>query len=406
MSPARQSGFSRREQEGFEGQRVPFRVLTRHPPRARASGILGHLGMAERFPSQRIGWLFAACSALACGDEAVDLDAIISELGSHGPNGVGFASLTLKYQPPLGATERSLPTLVWYPARTDASMSPASYVFRTSELARLGAPALRSAPRPLIVFSHGHQAYAAAASRLLEHFASHGYVAVAPTHTDDTFLDPAERGTDIYYLRALDISAVLDHAAEIEAIAGPLNDQRLVFGHSFGGYTAYALMGAGFDVERLRSKCRDAPASLEICSRFDAPRQSIFANGLSDERISGAVAIDPGDFELFGVEGMSAIRRPVLHLSAERSEPDEYEGAKGANADAVRLKLVGGDHNDFIDACQDGILIRCSELAPAEVHRAVKVYSLAFTEHVLGNERAAALLNGNHPVSSVLVVSK
>ena len=194
--------------------------------------------------------LFAlACGTSGCGgDPEVDLAA----LSAPGPHAVGHRILSVSYEPPLGGSRR-LAVNVWYPAEAVEGERPI-YVLRSSEVAVSDAPPMALGPRPVLAFSHGHQAYAAAMSDLMEHVASHGYLAVAPTHTGNTFLDGAARETDIYYLRALDVSASLDHLERLEddPLAGRLGAQIAVAGHSFGGYTSFALGGARDPIDALR----------------------------------------------------------------------------------------------------------------------------------------------------------
>jgi predicted dienelactone hydrolase len=199
-----------------------------------------------------------------CGAELDPVDRAAA-LGAPGPFAVGFVTAEASYRRPLDDHERTLPLLVWYPAAPGASGARPSYLLRSSEVAVVDAPpAPAEAPRPVVVFSHGHQAYAAAMSYLMEHLASHGYVVVAPTHVGNTSFDPASRSTDIYYLRPLDLSAALDALPGLEGRVGPVARRALAVGHSFGGYTAYLVGGARHDLARLGPACASEEAPREF----------------------------------------------------------------------------------------------------------------------------------------------
>lgn len=113
---------------------------------------------------------------------------------------------------------------------------------------------LKPGPNPVIVFSHGGGCAKDTYSRLADHWASHGYVVIAPLHSDSRSLGFSFAGTDsdvilqVVYSRRLDMRHILDSLDTIEALvpelAGRLDRQRLVAaGHSMGGATAMAVTG-------------------------------------------------------------------------------------------------------------------------------------------------------------------
>jgi predicted dienelactone hydrolase len=351
------------------------------------------------------GLALASAALPGCGEPAAPAD-LAAELAAPGPHAVGFLTAEFTYPHPLDGSPREVTLLAWYPAAPGAAGERPSYLLRTSDRAVVDAPpAADPAPRPLVVFSHGHQAYAAAMSHLSEHLASHGHVVLAPTHTGNTLLDPATRTTDIYYLRPLDVSGALDAARDLAPRVGPVAREALVVGHSFGGYTAYLTGGARHDVARLGPACAGGDGPAELCSRYDAAVEARLATGFRDARVKGVVGVDPGDFPLLGAAGVAALEVPVLHLTAEGSEPDPYPAALPAGR--VALRLAGGAHNDFVDACGEGVLIRCSSLPAAPVRRAVQVFVAAFSAKVLGGDgRFDPVLSGEVEVSPLLGVAR
>jgi predicted dienelactone hydrolase len=116
---------------------------------------------------------------------------------------------------------------------------------------------VRDGKFPLIVFSHGNGGLRNQNSFWCDHMASHGYVVAAPDHTGNSRVTVVEgrlvlynpNGTDASaHHRPRDLSFVIDRMAamnrgEDSRFAGRLDMERIgVAGHSFGGYTAAAVI--------------------------------------------------------------------------------------------------------------------------------------------------------------------
>jgi predicted dienelactone hydrolase len=107
-------------------------------------------------------------------------------------------------------------------------------------------------PFPVIVWSHGAGGSKDNYLTLMEHWASHGYVTIQPTHSDSRSL--AARFTDPvnfrdWQSRPADVTFILDSFAELAAkepaLAGKLDGKHIgVGGHSFGANTAQLIGGA------------------------------------------------------------------------------------------------------------------------------------------------------------------
>lgn len=349
---------------------------------------------------------FVLVGLWACGGEdQVPVDPAI--LLAPGPHPVGYRLTEVTYQPPLSTTPRRLAVHVWYPATAKGEERPI-YVVRKSEVATVDAAPAELGPLPVVLYSHGHQAYATVMSQVMEHWASHGYLVIAPTHSGNTFLDGDDRQTDIYYLRPLDLSATLDHfqALQGDPLSGRTSERIAISGHSFGGYTAFALGGAQYPVDALDAGCAAGTTSAGFCSTLDPQSRALFAAGFADPRFSAILSFDPGDFGLFGSGGVAQIQSPVLQVVAEGSgfapgdpSTDPYWAALHGDQD-LHLFLRGGEHNDFTDSCGSGVSIRCSTLVPAEVIKPLAGYALAFLERVLrGRGDHTSVLDGTTALS-------
>jgi predicted dienelactone hydrolase len=133
---------------------------------------------------------------------------------------------------------------------------------------------------PLIVFSHGFGGSKDAFSTVGQHWASHGYVVIHPSHADGPGRRDGDRDAggatparlrtgwlvgqlndpDRIADRVADIALVLDSLPEIAeatpALVGRIDAERIgVGGHSFGAYTAMLIGGVTVDLggERERS---------------------------------------------------------------------------------------------------------------------------------------------------------
>ncbi|MFB2837690.1 alpha/beta hydrolase [Aerosakkonemataceae cyanobacterium BLCC-F167] len=185
-----------------------------------------------------------------------------------------------------------------------------------------------SQPAPVVVISHGLGSDPKAFSYLGEHLASHGFVAVLPQHigSDATrrqalLLGITRSSVDRreFVDRPLDVKYTLDELERLSRseLAGKINLQQIgVIGHSFGGYTALALVGAKFNQARIAQECNDRQITLNAsyflqCLAVDLPP---LTENLSDPRIKAAIALNPLTSIVFGPEGMSKIQAPTMIL--------------------------------------------------------------------------------------------
>lgn len=331
-------------------------------------------------------------------------------LPNPGAYGVGYTTSALTFADPVSGEDRSLYLAWWYPSSEDTA--EAEILYRTPPNS---AGAVAEAPPldgtwPVVVFSHGHQAFAEASGRLMAHFASHGWLVVAPDHTDNTFTDGDNRTTEIYAQRPLDVSAVLDH---LEAGGHPLADQAdlsavVAVGHSFGGYTLFALAGATYDLDTLLPQCEAGTGPSSFCSTMTDDLAARLAAGFSDDRVDAWMPMAPGDQQLFGEAGLGGLSAPVLLLSGDldprvTDNPDRYWAAmdRGEHRHVV---VAGGGHQTFTDYSEaleviDGLIDK--ETGWALTH----AYTLAFARrHALGDEAVQPVLDGELEIAAEATV--
>ncbi len=319
-----------------------------------------------------------------------------------GPWSVGHQDTSVVYADTVASEpgDRTLHVSTWYPT-TATSGEDASYFGGAivAEGVWQDAP-VAAGPFPVVVFSHGHQAYAEASSFLMEHLASHGWIVVAPDHFGNTTLDGSDRVTEIYAQRPHDISAVLDW---VDAGTFPTTDTRVAMGHSFGGYTVLALLGATYAPEAL--DCPDPTTAF--CSTMTPALRAMFEQGFAEPRFGSALIMAPGDFGLFRAAGIGAVTRPTFLMTGTEDQPpgsevdDLWAALRGDGA--RRLTLEGAGHQSFTDFADTMEDVTMSAEAG---FRILDVYGLAWARAADGDPDVAPLLDGELAVAREATIAR
>lgn len=299
------------------------------------------------------------------------------------------------------------PVQAWYPSATaDGGLHTYDDVFEASALDEPAADC--ASPRPVALFSHGNGGIRWQSVFLTERLASRGWVVVAPDHVRNTFFDEdGDAMAELVARRPLDIAESFDWLLEVASAAGgPLEGcvdpdaGYAMIGHSFGGYTAYAVAGATLDAEATAAWCADNGGWLcDEVATWSAETGLVSAD-LSDPRAWAAVPMTPAGYEAL-VSGYANISVPVLTLGGGRDTltPMEtvtpmYEALTGAPWRALG-ELVDAGHYTFSDACD---LLPTYEdcappfLDPAEAHPLINTVTTAFLDMQRGNAEAEAWL--------------
>jgi dienelactone hydrolase len=157
-------------------------------------------------------------------------------------------------------------------------------------------------PFPIIVWSHGALGSKDGYAVLTDHWASHGYVVIQPTHADSRQLGGTLRDMRVlrgWQARPGDISFVLDSLAVLPehapALAGKLDASRVgVGGHSFGAHTAQ-LIGGVVAVTRAGER------------------------SFADERVAAVMVLSgQGPGEMLTERSWRNVTRPMLVMSGSR----------------------------------------------------------------------------------------
>ncbi len=383
--------------------------------------VLDAAGDAARQPDLSVG-----TPPDAAADAEPDAAAPPAELDDPGPFGVGFRLDEVTYESPEGP--RTLRLAVWYPTLDTEGFAAryASLVTRP-EVLHDSAPAIEG-EAPLMLFSHGSQGIAEQSYFLTEFFASHGWVIVSPDHPGNTFIDNSGPIYVQVEYRPRDIEKTLDHILNLPAedpLAGHVSDEQILMaGHSFGGYTALAFGGARLPIQEVVDRCEALEEELNeegLCEFAAAANERLTADPVADPRVKAIISMTPV-WARFFEGGLDAIGRPVLLMTGERDTqlPNEEEGdpiwAWLGGPDDIRLDVENAGHLSFSDFCSllGGLGERVADagcgadfIQLPRLHRVVKAWSMAFaSRHVLGGEHGAALLDGELSLDDAVRVSR
>ncbi len=272
--------------------------------------------------------------------------AAIDPIGT-GPYGVGVQTITIVDE----SRNRPLTVDVWFPLIDATRADPARYTFITGdyfESPRALDASVDSAstdgPFPLVLYSHGSGGSRYIHSDYTETIASHGYVVAAPDHTGNTSVEQvlgiSDRPAVVAFNRPLDMAAVLDalvagtgEAADYTALIDP--DRVAATGHSFGGFTTYA-MASGYENDL---------GSVPPDPRIDALIPLAPAVG------------DGGAQSLLTTERLGSIELPTMIIVGTDDkttpvDPNVETAWQASNATPhYRVELVAAEHQTFTDLC-------------------------------------------------------
>lgn len=253
----------------------------------------------------RTAFLFLSLGSwtMGCGPSTDDTATLENETPNYREAGL-FTPGTLESEM-VGSTGETIRLQVWYPS-TEEPGDGVRYDALWSGAATEGLTPDCSQQRPVLVFSHGWGGIRWQSAFLTEHLASHGYVVIAPDHTHNTFLDDDSAYFDtVVVRRPIDVADsfdwLLDQSANDSSSLADCVDPNggfAISGHSFGGYTSFAVAGAGVH-DPFSDKLLD----------------------LSDDRVWATLALAPWDVDdVLTTETMASVDTPVMTLSGKLDE--------------------------------------------------------------------------------------
>lgn len=298
---------------------------------------------------------------------------------------------------------RLLRTEIWYPA--DQESPGPTTAPRPGNMPAVASRAVRDARVapgrfPWIVFSHGLLAIREQSTFLTEHLASHGYIVIAPDHQHNTARDfkPKEvfqSGID----RPKDVSLLMDRMLAKSRDPDDPFHQRLeeadvaVMGHSYGGYTALAVGGAGVNGVEVARRMRQPQAARE----YD----------FTDPRPKAVVAYAPVGPPVFTARGLERLRKPTLVFAGTFDEVTPLEQHQRPifehlGGPSILATIEGGTHYSFNNAELSRLVQIFIKNKPtitrADSDRIVLRVTLAFLDrYLLGSKRWQEYLEAEEP---------
>ncbi|MFL6134767.1 MAG: alpha/beta hydrolase family protein [Nocardioidaceae bacterium] len=280
------------------------------------------------------------------------------------------------WYPAVGATAETATITYTAPNKFGEQITPGEEITSVGRALADGRPDTTGGPYPLVVFSHGFALSPIVYSTLVEHYASQGYVVLAPEHNES--FDGSLTGFWKELIdRPVDIRRTIDHAEQLsrsgEPLAGMIDlDDVAVVGHSYGGYTALAAAGAQFDFAAYKDRCAalaaDDPLNF-FCAPLSNESDMAMRAGLDevpsglwpsfgDPRITAAISL-AGDAYLFDQRGLAELEVPVMAMGGTIDEGTPYTwGAKltydhAGSKEKTLITFPGAGHFLFLDPCEN-----------------------------------------------------
>ncbi|WAM22912.1 alpha/beta hydrolase family protein [Myxococcus sp. NMCA1] len=326
-----------------------------------------------------------------------------SRQGADAAFAVGFTTRTFED----AARQRSLKTVVWYPAPPGSPMveHTASPIF-VPFVAAKDAPVSDARERwPLVVLSHGNGGAAVNMSWFGAHLAAHGFIVVSVDHPGNTYGDTSPEGYVRGWERPQDFTALLDGLLK-DAVWGPRVDAERVgaAGHSMGGYTALALAGARLNLSPIANLCtapetREHPGCDELrdvdYSHIDL---AVARASYKDSRVRAAISMAPGMAGTYEARDVADIDVPVMLVLAKGDElmPHAQHGLHLAKLQpgATTVVLDDAAHFTFLPECTElGFKVAamlCRDATPgtrAASQARTRAEAVAFFQRVLSAQR-------------------
>ena len=262
----------------------------------------------------------------------------------------------------------------------------------------------------MLLNTHGNGGVRYQSLSVAEFFASHGWLVAAPDHVDNTAFDMVEDWPRIATRRPLDIADTFDWLVAESGdagsrLAGCIDPSAgyAVMGHSFGGFTTFAVAGASLDMEVIDADCASStdpdPGCDEIAEWLDEnPGDRLLDQ--SDPRAWAAVPWAPAWHEAFG-GSIADVDLPTLVIGADRDSLTSWEDAVEPAYRELTVTprhlagLLDAGHYSFTDIC--GMLPDIiGENGCSDEYRdfdqvlvTTRILSMAFLRTVQGDELAA-----------------
>ncbi len=372
-----------------------------------------------RMAGRSLQTFWVALLSFACGPDSQDGEGAdeVDPLGwsvlEPGIFGVGHRLTETTHTDPMGISV-TIPIDIWYP--TDATAGEPAVYFGVVEDPQSFSEVAPSEPvhrdgYPVLVFSHGSNLYGGSSAYLMRHFASHGWIAVAPTHVGNTMTEfgggdcesevASCRSMDVWVQRPHNTMAALDALSNDETLGDKANTDAVVLaGFSYGAYDAWARIGGVI----ARSTIVDACEENAFDGGCTEDGIDALATNLFDERVVAAIPIAGAHAFPFEANGRAGLSTPVMQISGTADDDNpQWVWDNSANTSMDWVSIEAGCHQMFS-------LGGCSQIDAEDGFDMVEAYSFAFARHHLladDSEQSMGLLDGTtQPWEAVTIKRK
>jgi len=257
--------------------------------------------------------------------------------------------------------QRPLVVRIWYPAAASATETRVVYARIYAGHAALDADYSEgNLRRPLIVLSHGDRGGNTDQSWLAERLARGGYIVAAVAHWLNTTDNSVPEETVRAWHRPVDVSFVLTALLNDPVWKVRIDSNRVgVAGHSTGGYTALALLGARYNGTQMAAYCQ-GPLRGPDCDLIKGANIATidFSDSSElyiDNRVKAAFVMAPALGQAIDKESLAQITTPVHIVYAKDDEllKPNLNAVYYANAipKAESSALDAGGHFVFLPKC-------------------------------------------------------
>lgn len=220
---------------------------------------------------------------------------------------------------------------------------------------------------PLVVLSHGSGGNNTSLAWLADKLVQQGMVVVAANHPGSTTGDSIPAQSAQLWLQTEDISFIISSLLSDPRWKSALDEQAIgVIGHSKGGYSAIAALGATLSRPYFIASCQQQPdqPNCQFYTRAGVKLDQLSADKLegnyADKRLRFAIALDPGMIPFYQKSSLLHLSAPLLLINAgyfiSPSESLNLGGAtwvKQLNQPGITaVTLTNSGHFDFLPLCK------------------------------------------------------
>ncbi|PKF54049.1 hypothetical protein CW748_17325 [Alteromonadales bacterium alter-6D02] len=232
-------------------------------------------------------------------------------------------------------------------------------------------------PQRIAIISHGAFGSPRSMNWLGYSLASQGWLVAGVAHYGESWvygqetIDPST--VMRFWHRPQDISFAIDSLTKHQLFNIPLvTNKLLMIGHSSGGFTALATVGAKLDATKSQAYCSSKKALKDKGCLYSSKKQhqpiskeminkiGHLQDQMQDERIVAAIALDPALGHATSKQSLQSINVPTLVIGSVNndflpfSEHATYYASHIKNANLAGIKH-GAGHFIYIDQCDSEI---------------------------------------------------